>query len=128
MLAGIGLTVAYWWFVLVPGARVNLAVNKRTGKLRTYLAELKADDSRPLQKWFYSSWLSRIDPETAFLLRGERTELSETDGGGAGREESLETIVNRAKRTPKFFSLDNPVLVATALSIGGALLFGGTKL
>jgi len=120
------LAVSYWWFVLVPGARVNLAVNKRTGRLKDYLRELKTDDTRPLQKWFYSSWLSKIDPETAFLLRGEeRTELSDTDGGGVEREESLETVVNRAKRTPRFWSLDNPVLVATALSLGGAALFGG---
>ena len=41
-----GVMVAYWWYVLVPGARVNLAVNKKSGKLRDYLEELKDDDSR----------------------------------------------------------------------------------
>ena len=123
------LCVAYWWFVLVPGARVNLAVNKRSGRLKTYLEELKADDSRPLQKWFYSSWLSKIDPETAFLLRekgSSRTELGDTEGGGdRTAEETLEQVIARAKRAPRFWSWDNPVLVATALSIGGAALFGG---
>ena len=39
-----GVMVAYWWYVLVPGARVNLAVNKRSGRLRDYLEELKGDD------------------------------------------------------------------------------------
>jgi hypothetical protein len=130
VLAVTGLCVAYWWFVLVPGARVNLAVNKRSGRLRSYLEELKSDDSRPLQRWFYSSWLAKIDPETAFLLREKdgsvaRTELSDTEGGGdRTAEETLEQVINRAKRTPRFWSLDNPVLVATALSVGGAALFG----
>jgi hypothetical protein len=130
VLAVTSLMVAYWWFILVPGARVNLAVNKRSGKLQKYLAELKADDSRPLQRWFYSSWLSKVDPETSFLLRGEkeggRTELSETGGGGErSATETLEQVVARAKRTPRFWSLDNPVLVASLISIGGAALFGG---
>ena len=130
VLAVTGLCVAYWWFVLVPGARVNLAVNKRSGRLRTYLEELSTDDTRPVQKWFYSSWLAKIDPETAFLLREKgsstRTELGDTDGGGdKTAEETLEQVVARARRTPKFWSWDNPVLVATAISIGGAALFGG---
>jgi hypothetical protein len=129
VLAVTGLCVAYWWFVLVPGARVNLAVNKRTGRLRSYLEELRTDDTRPLQRWFYSSWLAKIDPETAFLLRekgSSRTELGDTEGGGdKTAEETLEQVVARARRTPKFWSWDNPVLVATALSIGGAALFSG---
>jgi hypothetical protein len=37
-----GVMTAYWWYVLVPAARVNLAVNKKSGKLRAYLEELKA--------------------------------------------------------------------------------------
>ena len=37
VLLTVGVMTAYWWYVLVPGARVNLAVNKRTGKLRDYL-------------------------------------------------------------------------------------------
>jgi hypothetical protein len=89
---------------------------------------------------FYGSWLSRIDPETAYLLReregGEKaaaehglsarpTLLSDTDGGGSlKREETLEQVIAQARRTPRFWSLDNPVLVATALSLGGAALFG----
>merc|ERR1712023_330911 len=31
VLGAIGLTGAYWWFVLVPSARVRLAVNKNCG-------------------------------------------------------------------------------------------------
>lgn len=41
VLGFVGVAGAYWWFVLVPSARVRLAVNKRSGKLREYLEELK---------------------------------------------------------------------------------------
>lgn len=40
-------------YVLVPNARVNLAVNKKKGNLRAYLQDLKEDDSRGLERWFY---------------------------------------------------------------------------
>ena len=84
--------VAYWWYVLVPGARVNLAVNKRSGRLRDYLEELKGDDSRKMERFFYQKWLAKVDPETRFLLREDgdedgdgrvvqaKTRLSDTEG------------------------------------------------
>ena len=73
-----GVIVAYWWYVLVPGARVNLAVNKRSGRLRDYLEELKGDDSRKMERFFYQKWLAKVDPETRFLLRDDGDE----DGDG----------------------------------------------
>ena len=53
VLGAVGVMGAYWWYVLVPNARVNLAVNKRKGDLRVYLEQLKQDDSRPVERWFY---------------------------------------------------------------------------
>merc|ERR1711976_503997 len=92
VLGAIGLTGAYWWFVLVPSARVRLAVNKKSGTLRKYLEELKQDDSRSLEKWFYANWLEKMDPETKYLLRegdeaadGYSVKLSDTGGVQEGR-------------------------------------------
>merc|ERR1712023_349848 len=133
VLGAIGLTGAYWWFVLVPSARVRLAVNKKSGTLRKYLEELKQDDSRSLERWFYANWLEKMDPETKYLLRegdeaadGYSVKLSDTGGVQEGRdaEDSLEDVIRKAKATPKFWSADNPVLVGAALSILGAALFG----
>eukprot|EP00959_Pyramimonas_sp_CCMP1952_P172968 3614648-Pyramimonas_sp.AAC.1 len=50
VLGVVAIMVIYWWYVLVPNARVNLAVNKKKGNLRQYLAELKQDDSRGLER------------------------------------------------------------------------------
>lgn len=144
VLGVVGVMTAYWWYVLVPGARVNLAVNKRTGRLRDYLEELKADDSRRLERFFYQKWLAKVDPETKYLLRDDgegggedaetlgagagkpRTSLRDTEGvtRDGGTEESLEDIIRKARNTPDFWSGDNPVLVGTAVTIGAAALFG----
>jgi len=128
-LGAIGLTTGYWWFVLVPAARVNLAVNKKSGRLAEYLAELKASDGRQLERFVFEKWLSKVDPETRYLLRGEegesRVSLSETEGVSGAREgETLEDVVRAAKRTPDFFSFDNPVLVGASLSLGSAIVAG----
>ena len=154
-LGAIAGMTAYWWFVLVPSARVRLATNKRTGALRTYLEELKRDDSkdRGAERWFYAQWLSKVDPETRYLLRADAedaevdtverttttinttttttpnitsTRLNQTNGGGVRtKEPSLEDIIKAAKKTPKFWSLDNPVLVGAFLSIGAAAIVSG---
>ena len=124
----------------MPGARVKLAVNKRSGALGKYLKELAADDSpdRAAERWFYSTWLSKIDPETRYLLRDEdldgmpldgaaeaRTTLGESGGVSGAREgETLQDVINAAKRTPDFWSLDNPVLTGTAVTIGAGALLG----
>jgi len=47
----------------VPGARVNLAVNKKSGKLRDYLEDLKEDDDRKLERFFYQKWLAKVGIE-----------------------------------------------------------------
>ena len=146
VLAVIAVMTAYWWYVLVPGARVNLAVNKRTGKLRAYLEELKADDDRKLERFFYQKWLAKVDPETRYLLRDDdedasddgsradaanpprtkpRVSLADTEGVTRDvGEESLEDIIRKAKKTPKFWSGDNPVLVGAAITVGAAAVFG----
>jgi len=122
VLGAIAVVVVYWWFVLVPNARVNLAINKKSGKLKKYLIELKQDDSpaRASERWFYSTWMEKIDPETKFLLREEKTPAT-----AYKVEETLDEIIKNAKKTPKFWSLDNPVVVGAALVLGLAAVTGG---
>ena len=90
-----------------------------------------------------------MDPETRYLLRDEpdlfeeggatstaanaatatatKRTVSLADTEGVTRdvgEESLEEIVRKAKNTPDFWSGDNPVLVALALTIGAGAVAG----
>ena len=118
VLGAIGAMTAYWWLVLVPSARVRLAKNKKSGELRAYLDDLARSDGKGLEKWFYAQWLTKIDPETRYLLRDDAP-------AAARRGETLEDVARAARRAPKFWSGDNPVLVGTALTIGLAALFSG---
>ena len=75
--------------------------------------------------------IAEYNPDGVRVGEGEagevaaKTMLSDTEGVTRDvGEESVEEIVRRAKRTPKFWSGDNPVLVGAALSIGAAGLFG----
>mmetsp|Transcript_43700 Transcript_43700/g.83407 ORF Transcript_43700/g.83407 Transcript_43700/m.83407 type:complete len:223 (+) Transcript_43700:104-772(+) len=128
VLGAVGVMVVYWWYVLVPNARVNLAVNKKKGNLRAYLQDLKEDDSRGLERWFYSNWLEKIDPETKFLLRDEDKPSPVQPAGREYKvEETVQEIVKNAKKAPKFWSWDNPVLVGTAVTIGISALGSGFR-
>jgi hypothetical protein len=53
--------------------------------------------------------------------------LDETGGVDTGKDgdDTLEEVIRKAKKTPKFWSADNPVLVGMTISILGAMLFGG---
>ena len=51
--------------------------------------------------------------------------LGESGGVSGAREgETLQDVINAAKRTPDFWSLDNPVLTGTAVTIGAGALLG----
>ena len=123
VLGSVACVGAYWWFGVVPDARVRLARNKRSGALRTYLEDLREDDDRKLERWFFDEWLRKLDPETRFLLRED--DAAETAAPRAPRsaasssslESDLERVTRLAKKTPKFWSWDNPVLVGTFLCV-----------
>lgn len=126
VLGAVGVMVIYWWYVLVPNARVNLAVNKKKGNLAQYLQELKQDDSRPIERWFYTNWLEKVDPETKFLLRPDEV-VQPKEEYKVGVDETVQEIVKNARRAPKFWSMDNPVLVGTAITIGVAAMGSGVQ-
>ena len=64
---------------------------------------------------------------TAATATATKRTVSLADTEGVTRdvgEESLEEIVRKAKNTPDFWSGDNPVLVALALTIGAGAVAG----
>ena len=52
------------------------------------------------------------------------TRLGDTGGVASDAEESLEEVIRRAKKTPRFWSGDNPVLVGASLSLLSAAVAG----
>ena len=56
--------------------------------------------------------------------RAAATRLGDTGGVASDAEESLEEVIRRAKKTPRFWSGDNPVLVGASLSLLSAAVAG----
>ena len=119
--------VAYWWFITVPEARLNLAKDKRLegGDTKQYLEELRdSPDERPLERWFFDKWLRQLRPSKA---PRPAPEASAEDASAPvpapaptlGELFAPASLAGNA--TPKFFSGDNPIVVTV-----GALLALGT--
>eukprot|EP00239_Pterosperma_sp_CCMP1384_P005976 CAMPEP_0197855932 /NCGR_PEP_ID=MMETSP1438-20131217/27534_1 /TAXON_ID=1461541 /ORGANISM="Pterosperma sp., Strain CCMP1384" /LENGTH=204 /DNA_ID=CAMNT_0043471195 /DNA_START=302 /DNA_END=916 /DNA_ORIENTATION=- len=54
----------YWWLVLVPSERQSLAKNKRRGEVKEYLEQIEGDESRVMERWFYTDWLQQKGRES----------------------------------------------------------------
>jgi len=143
--------MGYWWLVLVPSERRDLAKNKNKGGLNDYLDDLEktAVSERKLEKWFYAEWLERrarvqriasanatkrmaaaqatADGQAA-TATAIATEADASDIEAAQDAQELakarEREIENAIPMPSFFSLDNPIIIALALALFGAA-FGG---
>jgi len=123
---------AYWWLVLVPSERRDLAKNKNKGGLNEYLDELyfSDDGERKLEKWFYTEWLERR-ARVRKLTKKAKTdgELSSVATLTKEEEEEAEKAIEReienAAPTPNFLSPDNPIIVGISLALLGVTFFGG---
>lgn len=108
LLSTIGLA-GYWWLVIVPSERRSLSKNKRKGPLSQYLADLRGDDSRRLERWFYTDWLTRLPGSS----RGERQAGPSASEPGEAEPASPPL----SDKEPSFWSLDNPIVFVGALLV-----------
>mmetsp|Transcript_32216 Transcript_32216/g.79046 ORF Transcript_32216/g.79046 Transcript_32216/m.79046 type:complete len:221 (-) Transcript_32216:10-672(-) len=133
-MIGIFSLAGYWWLVFVPSERRDLAANKNKGGLNGYLDKLNEspDGERKLEKWFYTEWLQRRRSQQTMLLAKAKSQ-SESSGESFEavlarlHEEEIAANIERSKAMPSFLSADNPVLVAGALAVFGALVAAGGK-
>eukprot|EP00448_Togula_jolla_P015966 CAMPEP_0170573228 /NCGR_PEP_ID=MMETSP0224-20130122/2653_1 /TAXON_ID=285029 /ORGANISM="Togula jolla, Strain CCCM 725" /LENGTH=147 /DNA_ID=CAMNT_0010895801 /DNA_START=272 /DNA_END=715 /DNA_ORIENTATION=+ len=96
---------AYWWFVIVPNRRRELAKGKRKGgEVREYLEDLAAAPAaeRKPERWLYDRYLREAG------LKAPRP------AGSAGLPEAVEALedgLQDALPGGGFWSFDNPVFV-----------------
>jgi len=101
--------MAYWWYIIVPTKRREVAASKRRGEMREYLEELAATPAgeRKSEKWFYDKYLRE-----AKLVDKPRP---------AGVPEAVNAFEENLQETLPgggFWSFDNPVFIYL-------VLFGG---
>lgn len=169
VLGSTGGVLAYWWLVLVPSERRDLAKNKNKGGLNVYLDGLEKSDptERKLEKWFYTEWLERrarvqriaasnaakrlatsssartttssttttttttttavLDPQGVTVTQEDldKAEEEEEEAGSRELANAREREIENAIPMPRFFSLDNPIVIALCLVFFLAA-FGGS--
>lgn len=118
----------------MPTARATLAKSKRKGEVGEYLKELQVADpgTRQAERWFYTDWLNQLSKRRALNAWGNAGSPTAGSGSSSGvpplAPSSLdgpadENLLRPSYETPtpRFFSLDNPLIAAGAF-IGGAVL------
>ncbi|CAE7200080.1 LOX3.1 [Symbiodinium pilosum] len=100
------IPVAYWWYVIVPYKRRELASSKRKGDVKEYLEDLAATPSgdRQAEKWFYDKYLRE-----AKLVEG-------TEAAGLPKVvQAVESELQQQLPGGGFWSFDNPIFVCLVM-------------
>ncbi|KAG2496872.1 hypothetical protein HYH03_005272 [Edaphochlamys debaryana] len=135
---------AYWWLVVVPSERAALGRSKRMGAMASYLQELErpeAAEQKKLERWFYTDWLRQrelrqqrraqtaADSASASTSQPQQAQAQAQNGtagpgpvqdpydnlpDSAGADDNL-LRPTAATPTPRFLSLDNPIVATAAL-------------
>ena len=100
------IPVAYWWYVIVPFKRRELASSKRRGDVQEYVQDLAmtSPEERKPEKWFFDKYLRE-----AQLV--DRTEA-------AGLPKVVQTVENELQQQLPgggFWSFDNPIFVCLVM-------------
>jgi len=143
LLLVVGLPFCYWWLVTVPEARTALGIDKRVagGEARAFIEELADTDtgSRRVEKWFFAKWLERAPmrrPDEASGAVEDRDAQAPPEEAEAGPKETPATPTPRVadlfapvrrRRTPRFFSGDNPVVVTMGSLTGAGILAAAAR-
>ncbi|CAK9019825.1 unnamed protein product [Durusdinium trenchii] len=95
------IPVGYWWFVIVPFKRREVASSKKRGPLKVYLQDLAAtpSDERKQEKWFYDKYLRQ-----GKFLEAKSEGLTDV-------VEKVEDQLQEKLPGGGFWSFDNPILV-----------------
>lgn len=130
----IGASAAYWWLVIVPSERAALASSKRSGPVRKYLEELRpaangdgdgagspSTEDRSIERWFYTDYMKQPWFKTPKQVEQTPEDVSSDRGRGVeGWRELLKPTISTP--TPKFWSLDNPIVASLALIMAGGVV------
>ena len=61
------IVAAYWWNVVIPTKRKEVAISKRTGEIKEYLDDIRDSDDKGFERWFLSDWLNNTKNKPAAI-------------------------------------------------------------
>lgn len=100
------IPVAYWWYVLVPFKRRELASSKRKGDMKEYLQDLAiapAQERKP-ERWLFDKYLR----EAKLIEAGEASGLPKA-------VQTVEAGLQEQLPGGGFWSFDNPIFVCLVM-------------
>lgn len=53
------LVSLYWWNIVIPAKRTEVAKSKNRGEIKEYLDDIRDDNDRNFERWFLSDWLNK---------------------------------------------------------------------
>lgn len=64
------IAASYWWNVVIPDRRTELAISKRKGEVKEYLDELRESEessNRKAERWLFADWLKAREAKPGAL-------------------------------------------------------------
>ena len=61
------LVSLYWWNVVIPTKRTEVAKSKNNGEIKEYLDEIRDDDEKRFERWFLSDWLNKNNKKSSAI-------------------------------------------------------------
>lgn len=59
------VTTNYWWNVVIPAKRTEVALSKSKGEIKEYLESIRDNDDKNLEQWFFTDWLTKSKKSAA---------------------------------------------------------------
>jgi len=57
----------YWWSVVIPAKRTEVAISKNKGEIKEYLESIRDNDDKNLEQWFFTDWLKKNNKKEAAI-------------------------------------------------------------
>ena len=57
----------YWWNVVIPEKRKEVAISKNKGEIKEYLESIRDNDEKNLEQWFFTDWLKKTNSKDAAI-------------------------------------------------------------
>ena len=55
----------YWWSVVIPTKRKEVAISKNKGEIKEYLENIRDNEDKNFERWFFSDWLNKNKKDAA---------------------------------------------------------------
>jgi hypothetical protein len=63
----LAVVALYWWNVVIPTKRKEVALSKSRGEIRDYLDDIRENNDKSFERWFLTDWLNQTKNKPAAI-------------------------------------------------------------